>query len=424
MKKFTQLCLSALLASAVTANAQVVTWQSVYTNTTGSMSLASTQSGDVFAANGNILLHSTAAATAGSFTTITSPATYGDIYAYGNLMFMIDHGGKGVLRSTDFGATWQTANSGMIGSDSAHVTRLFYMGGTNFVLLHHGSSVNKIYVSNDNGMSWSATLNMFSQSGVYVYEKGGSYYLVTSGTVYQSTDLGGNWNNLNVTFAGGSGSVQVMSDGTMVMGASSGLFSSTNGITWMPVSTTGLPTVCSFQQLIKSPASDSLYASVVDVSSSTASLYYSADKGMTWASYNNGLSSGVGAGSSSYNTMHIAYDGYMYLSTENGDVYRTSNPVTASRVVPVTGISNITDNTNNLLVYPNPAAQTLNVNFAAQGKTNIRITNLLGNVVGHQNFTASGVTTQSLDISYLPAGNYFLSLYDNAGVHTARFMKQ
>ncbi|MGN6478126.1 MAG: hypothetical protein ACTHKV_12950, partial [Flavipsychrobacter sp.] len=131
MRKFTQLCLSALLASAVTTQAQVVTWQSVYTNTSGSMSLASTQSGDVFAAKGNILLHSTAAATPGSFTTMTSPAANGSLYAFGNLMFMVDYGGKGVLRSTDFGATWHTANSGMIGSDSEHVTRLFYMGGTN-----------------------------------------------------------------------------------------------------------------------------------------------------------------------------------------------------------------------------------------------------------------------------------------------------
>ncbi|MBN9484668.1 MAG: T9SS type A sorting domain-containing protein [Bacteroidetes bacterium] len=423
MRKFTQLCLSALLASAVTTQAQVVTWQSVYTNTSGSMSLASTQSGDVFAAKGNVLLHSTAAATPGSFTTMTSPAANGSLYAFGNLMFMVDYGGKGVLRSTDFGATWHTANSGMIGSDSEHVTRLFYMGGTNFVLLHHGSSVNKIYVSNDNGMSWSATLNMFSQSGLYVYEKGGSYYLVTSGTVYQSTDLGGSWNNLNVTFSGGSGNVQVMSDGTMLMGAV-GLFSSTDGTIWLPVGTSGLPAGATFQQMIKSPASDSLFASIYVASTSSYALMYSANKGMTWAAYDNGLPSSAYAGNSSNNTMHIAYDGYMYMSAENGDVYRTQQPVTASRVVPVTGIGNITDNTNNLLVYPNPAAQTLNVNFAAQGKTNIRITNLLGNVVGHQSFTANGATTQSLDISYLPAGNYFLSLYDNAGVHTARFMKQ
>lgn len=423
MQKFTQLLFGALLSTAITTQAQVVTWQSVFTNTTGSLSLASTQSGDVFAATGNILLTSQAAATAGSFTTITSPATYGDVYAYGNLMFMIDHGGKGLLRSTDFGATWQTANSGMIGSDSEHLMRLFYMGGNNFVLFHHGSSVNKIYVSNDNGMSWSANLNMFSQNGTYVYQKGSSYYLVTTGTVYQSTDMGANWNNLNVTFTGGTGNVQVMSDGTMLMG-SIGLFSSTNGITWTPVSTTGLAAGAAFQHLIKSPASDTLFASVYVATTTSYNLVYSADKGMTWAAYDNGLPSGAYAGTSTYNTMHIAYDGYMYLSTENGDMYRTAQPVTASRVVPVTGITGITDNTNNLLVYPNPAAQTLNVQFTATGKTNVRIVNMLGNVVSSQSITANGATTKALDISYLPAGNYFLSLYDNNGVQTARFMKQ
>jgi len=70
-------------------------------------------------------------------------------------------------------------------------------------------------------------------------------------------------------------------------------------------------------------------------------------------------------------------------------------------------------------MYPNPVANELNVRFAGQtGTETFRVVNLLGQVV------KQGTLLQSIDVSRLQTGVYFLEINDGDETFTERFIKQ
>ena len=65
----------------------------------------------------------------------------------------------------------------------------------------------------------------------------------------------------------------------------------------------------------------------------------------------------------------------------------------------------MTDNVN-MDIFPNPTAQRININFADDvlGTINMEIVDVQGRVMNNYKLTGNGNT---IDISHLPAGNYF-----------------
>jgi hypothetical protein len=89
-----------------------------------------------------------------------------------------------------------------------------------------------------------------------------------------------------------------------------------------------------------------------------------------------------------------------------------------------TGISNVTRTDDDVVVFPNPARNTVNVIFEANlGVKNITIYNLIGKAISV--YKVNG-TSAKLDIENIPSGIYFIRLINGQGqiVATRKFTHQ
>jgi hypothetical protein len=426
MIKSTLFGISIILACSQ-ASAQV-SWQAVQPNTAGYYSIASTQNGHVYARLGTTTIVSTTGGASGSWATLTTAPsnTSAALYANNNVLFTLD-GTNGAMRSMDYGATWSHANNGLLGSDSTNLTGMVALDSTHWVMLHRGNSVHKVFVSDNNGANWSATLNMFSsQSAISVLSDAtGNAYLITNAKVYKSDDWGGYWNDQGATLpSSGAGPTVRLGDGSFLMCNGSSFYKSINeGVTWTMMTSTGLPANAYPRQFIKSPASDTLYMSPEVFSTKSYGLYMSADHGATWAPFDNGLPSNVKLNSGAFaQQLHIAFNGYLFASPDSAAIYRTDAPVTASTVInaATTAVSAIHGQDFAFKMYPNPAQHKLTLSFKANQSIsyNIRVTDVMGKLVLSTN------STKVLDVASLTPGTYFVQVRSDKSVATQSFIKQ
>lgn len=86
------------------------------------------------------------------------------------------------------------------------------------------------------------------------------------------------------------------------------------------------------------------------------------------------------------------------------------------------GVKHIADKRNELLVYPNPAKETLNLVFPAAGVTNVKLSDLVGKeMIVRQVLNSSSV---QLDIDALPAGIYLVEVSGNFGKFVKKIVKE
>ena len=63
---------------------------------------------------------------------------------------------------------------------------------------------------------------------------------------------------------------------------------------------------------------------------------------------------------------------------------------------------------NNLTIYPNPNSGNFTVNFPSEGAVQMRVINILGDVIYTEQF--KNFTTKEINLSNAPAGIYFITL--------------
>lgn len=105
-------------------------------------------------------------------------------------------------------------------------------------------------------------------------------------------------------------------------------------------------------------------------------------------------------------------------TVKTGNTYSKSHSNT-TKVVPL-GIHQITDPTSLISVYPNPATNILNIN-GITGKATLKIYDVLGNVV-YQINTVN--ISETIDITSISNGVYFLQAISNDQVYTTKFVKE
>lgn len=112
------------------------------------------------------------------------------------------------------------------------------------------------------------------------------------------------------------------------------------------------------------------------------------------------------------------------------NIYPTGFPLDAKSLTFVITKSNVTSTVNitkfedNIVVFPNPARNSVNVIYDADMNVkNIGIYNLIGKMVSVYKV---GNTSAKLDVDNLPSGIYFIRLFNNQGkvVGTRKFTHQ
>lgn len=211
-----------------------------------------------------------------------------------------------IRRSTDQGATWSTASSGLPQQASISALTLSPNG-----MLYAGTS-SGVFRSRDKGATWAAASNGLPDkvAEVLALAPDGTLYAGTSGgSVFRSEDQGGTWTRPNGGLT--DKAVEALAfapDGTLYAGTSGrGVFRSADkGATWAAASS-GLT---SLYVIALALAPDGiLYAGTY------GGVFRSADKGATWTEANNGLISIA-------QKLVFAPDGTLYAGTWNRGVQR------------------------------------------------------------------------------------------------------
>jgi len=127
--------------------------------------------------------------------------------------------------------------------------------------------------------------------------------------------------------------------------------------------------------------------------------------------------------------------GYDYNYFEGGHVWDPESWIIAVHWIDsiinleyqTVGVEIIEQPINYISVYPNPASDELTVNYQLEKSAvvNIYLIDLQGkqHVVLHNETNAMGIQTESMDISHLPPGVYFLRLQAGNNVVTKKIIK-
>jgi len=288
----------------------------------------STNRGQTFSATGN--------AGVAFFSLAIDPSSPSTLYAG-------DAAGSGIWKSTDGGAHWSTANTGLPGASGSRppVLSLAVDPGSPSTV-YAGTYGNGVWVSTNSGGSWSLSSGSRSDARVAALafdgDGGEDLFAGTYGAGVQIRVAGANgWSSANEGLDVAVVSALLLdpsSEGLVYAATSGGVaVSSDAGRSWTdPSEASGLPSVSVASVALAGGASPSLLAGTLG-----SGLYRSADRGATWTSAGTGLAdadiSSLAVDPSAPSTVYAGtahpYDGSsserVYKSTDAGATWtRTS----------------------------------------------------------------------------------------------------
>lgn len=331
--------------------------------------------------------------------------------------------GTGLFRSTDKGDTWTKSNEGI--PDWARIDVLGMSGNTLFAGTSEG-----LYRSIDEGQHWTGSLQgwqimSFAVDANKLYA--GAYW----GGVFVSSDDGTTWTQMNNGLSGSVSAIAVNGN-ILLAGTGSGVFrSSDNGNSWIPVNS-GLNSqgVTSFVVvgstifagtnggIFKTTNNGTLWTQVSYGETRTLAVYgsvifagtyygaiISSDQGSTWTEISEGLTRPVNAFSFSGNKV--------FAGTSGNGVYRNATIVTSTE--------HATEIIHPIIIYPNPANKSIlfkTDEYAGGGF--LSVCNLSGQVLLKQPVSQA---LTSIDIGALSDGMYVVR-YENGNMfRIGRFVK-
>ncbi|WP_179349575.1 T9SS type A sorting domain-containing protein [Winogradskyella pacifica] len=220
--------------------------------------------------------------------------------------------------------------------------------------------------------------------------------------IYSSTDDGNTWSN-------DSNGLEVMTSddlifdlqrdpfnvNTLAIATSKGIFISTDsGENWVQKSTDLV-----FKLGFSTETEGAIVATTYTSEVSEFSLYFSTDSGDSWDTFNNGQLLSISSRSAAYqfyeNSVKVYIGSFdLGLLTYTIDFTSLSNPDY--------------DKTNQVMVYPNPVNDVLNIKL--QDNASFKVA--LYNMTGQQMLNADGI--EKLDISHLAPGMYLLRVISSS----------
>ena len=223
----------------------------------------------------------------------------------------------GIFRSTDNGEHWEPSNSGIplvavntllpVSSEAGHTAMMA------------GTFPSGIFLSSDNGSNWVAVNNGITGINVSALAvKGPGIFAGTGSGVFRSTDMGLSWASTGLTNTGDVVSMLAVPGGNkdtnIIAGTWSGAFiSSDDGETWNSLGVGGTVTAIAVD-------TDSSGGTNIFAGTRGSGVYLSSDFGSTWVSLHNGIPvvTDINAFCFAGNTLFAATEYSLYETSDNG----------------------------------------------------------------------------------------------------------
>jgi len=209
------------------------TWNTVTNGISGMVTMLATSNGNLFAvtANGVFLSNNNGATWSLQNNGLPSNFAGQSIFADGDTLFS---GGYEVFYSVNNGSTWTARNTGF--PPNARVQSFAKNGNTVFA----GTNGYGLYKTTNNGLSWSLTgiggqqVPFSEVESVYVFDS--KVYANFSGTLYVSSDNGATWTTATNGLNGAYVNYITHRGGTLFVGTYTGIFHSLDGgSTWVNI---------------------------------------------------------------------------------------------------------------------------------------------------------------------------------------------
>lgn len=218
---------------------------------------------------------------------------------------------SGVYLSNDNGATWTLKNTGL---PERQVESLLVFGSYVFCGISSGTS--GVFRTSNNGDSWSAT--SLTKSITHLLAIGSTVFAATNGNgVYRSSDNGDTWTNINTGLTNTDVYALAAIGTTLFAGTLGGVFRSTdNGDNWTAVNT-GITDLN-----IGTLYADGTNLWAGNYAGGTVGIFLSTDNGDTWTAKNTGLTN--------YWVESFAKNGStIYAATVGAGIFKSTNSGTS-----------------------------------------------------------------------------------------------
>jgi photosystem II stability/assembly factor-like uncharacterized protein len=365
--------------------------------------------------------------------------------AFGSAIFLSNQTFDGLFMSADGGDSWVVKNNGL--GISANINLLASDGSSIYAV----NSGYNIYLSPDSGNSWTNVTNGVTDSGRVINSiatQGANVLLGISGSdslnhttliktggIFESTNNGANWSCLNNGFITSNdsdvNSVAVVGNNFFAGTAGGVLLSTDNGNSWSEMN----------NGLTSNPYVSLIAGSGNNIFTTIGPLYRSLDNGSNWAIDTNGMGN-------NYIQSFLIAGNYIFAGTQSGGVYLSTdtgyswhavndglgNVVSVISLVATgdtvyagtnsqgiwkrsiselaSGIKEPNYNNAEILIFPNPVIDLLNVVRNTNMQSEIVLYDITSRKTLQQQFTNS----VSLNTGHLAKGIYIYEVRDNKGL--------
>ncbi len=342
--------------------------------------------------------------------------------------------GSGVYVSSNNGTSWSAVNSGLTNTD---IETLASIGSNLFA-----GTGNGIFKSVDNGTSWtsiSTGLNTSNGTSVYsLFASGNNLFAGTEAGVFISGPPYTSWTSVNT----GLQLVDFYSFtqiGTYIFSGGLGVYrTSNNGTNWTEM-TSGLPSM--FNSDFESFA---VLGSNVFAGDLSLGVFKSTDNGSTWSAVNSGLTdlNTQALAANGTNLYAGGLNGGVFLSANNGTSWTPMNTgLTNLQVLSFqiygtylyvgtrggvfrspmgsAGINQIQNDNIAINISPNPCNKALQITCTESGMKYVEIYNILGERVLQKE-----LNNQIIDISTLKKGMYIVKVTGNEWAIEKKIFKE
>ncbi len=268
----------------------------------------------------------------------------------------------------------------------------------------YAGTLEGVFISTNNGISWNATGNGVGRVLSFAVI-GQSLIIGSQGAIYYSQDSGKDWNDVqDVPSYSNINALAIIGSSIYAGTSSDGVWiSSDSGIDWIEVNDSALND-SDVTTLIANEGN--LYAGT-----DSGFILLSSDRGTTWKQ----IDSGLNVGGTEITSLAMQ-DSVLYAGSPDSGIWRHSLSQSIKSAVVEHFLPHYAPS-QQPIIYPNPASETINI--AAPGQSGqVILLDMLGRQMRNATLPSSGEV--QFDVSSLPTGIYFLI----AGSLTSNLLKE